>query len=182
VRSELTRLSNLLPPPRSAEEALARFRETVEARNLTGTVEYSSAPQPAPRPIYQRTNLAGRFGKAMPWWACVLRNKARPFTALSVAIAISSHVNQRSGEAWASQETIARGLGISPKAVSRAVRTLVEVGVLTVRRRRRDTNVYRVNLGSAAARESKVMLDSPDTGLDSPTVVAPDSPPVVPQT
>jgi DNA-binding transcriptional MocR family regulator len=52
-----------------------------------------------------------------------------------VAIALSSYVNARSGEAWPSLKLLADGLGTDPKVIARALKKLETRGWITVQRR-----------------------------------------------
>jgi biotin operon repressor len=59
-----------------------------------------------------------------------------------VGLEIFSYVNQASGEAFPSQATIARRLGITERTVRTAVKQLVDAGHINVRRRRGRNNLY----------------------------------------
>lgn len=68
--------------------------------------------------------------------------------AVRVAIAISKHLNSRSGDAHPSQQTLGAACGTSARRVRDALQALIEAGYLTSRRRGRDaggaglSNVY----------------------------------------
>ena len=59
-----------------------------------------------------------------------------------VGLEIFSYVNQASGEAFPSEATIARRLGITDRTVRTAVKQLADAGHINVRRRRGRNNLY----------------------------------------
>jgi biotin operon repressor len=62
-----------------------------------------------------------------------------------VGLEIFSYVNQASGEAFPSQATIARRLGITDRTVRTAVKQLADAGRINVRGRRGRNNLYSPN-------------------------------------
>jgi biotin operon repressor len=63
-------------------------------------------------------------------------------TARLVGLEIFSYVNQASGEAFPSEPTIARRLGITDRTVRTAVKQLTDAGHIKVTRRRGRNNLY----------------------------------------
>jgi len=59
-----------------------------------------------------------------------------------VGLEIFSYVNQASGEAFPSEATIARRLGITDRTVRTAVKQLADAGRINVTRRRGRNNLY----------------------------------------
>jgi DNA-binding transcriptional regulator YhcF (GntR family) len=64
-------------------------------------------------------------------------------TAFAVYIAIKSHTDLQTGNAWPSIATLAKQVGCSPDTVERSQKKLVEAGLLKVEKRGRS-NVYSV--------------------------------------
>ncbi|MGJ5049942.1 helix-turn-helix domain-containing protein [Bradyrhizobium oligotrophicum] len=79
------------------------------------------------------------------WLQQIAADRLLPPLALHVATILASYFNQRSGEAWPTQETLANRLGISTRAVSRNLFQLAALGHLgvVISRGRRRPNVYR---------------------------------------
>ncbi|MGY3496683.1 helix-turn-helix domain-containing protein [Bradyrhizobium sp. USDA 4502] len=79
------------------------------------------------------------------WLRQVAVDRSLPPMALHVATIVAQHVNQRSGDAWPTQETIANALGITDRAVRRNVTELAARGHLdvAVSGGRHRPNVYR---------------------------------------
>jgi hypothetical protein len=68
-----------------------------------------------------------------------------PQTAMSVAWALSGYINSDSGDAWASQATMAKKSGLEEVSFRKLAARLRELGFLTVTRRGRgSTNNYRL--------------------------------------
>jgi hypothetical protein len=66
------------------------------------------------------------------WLQQVAADRALPPMGLHVATALASFVNQRTGDAWPTQETLANMLSITTRAVQRNIAELVERGHLEV--------------------------------------------------
>ena len=72
-------------------------------------------------------------------------NCCLPGAAFKVAICILNHANQRSEQAWPSQETIAVETALSERTVKRAIKQLVHTGWIE-RRTTRGTDGFAHNV------------------------------------
>jgi DNA-binding FadR family transcriptional regulator len=83
------------------------------------------------------------FARARLQAADELRRDGKLSTAARlVGLEIFSYVNQASGEAFPSEATIARRLGITDRTVRTAVKHLADAGHMNVTRRRGRSNLY----------------------------------------
>jgi hypothetical protein len=81
--------------------------------------------------------------RKMDWLNALNFDRRRHPLDVTVALAIASHLNEESGTAWPSDETIAcEAGGISTRSVKYARQRLRKAGWLTWKRRARDTNKY----------------------------------------
>ena len=126
--------------------------------------------------------VGAQYGKMPKWIGLALRKEPRRFTALAVAVALSTYANSRTRQAWPSLETLAEDVGTSTRAVSNAIRTLERVGFLSIKRRRRQSNLYTVYLDSPAAVKSRGAFDAMISRLNLPQSNSLDSPPGFTQT
>ena len=99
---------------------------------------FDSVVQISDNTPFTGTFEAGNPLKAIDW---AMASPARK-TDRSVLLAIVRHVN-RAGEAWPSIERIARLADVSIRRVQQAVKTLVELGLIVLRKRPGRTTVYR---------------------------------------
>lgn len=78
----------------------------------------------------------------------VVRLKLPPTEKL-VLLVIANYINDASGDAWPSQNTLASDTGLARQTVNKAISRLVKKGILTSCRRSKDgkltSNIYRIN-------------------------------------
>jgi hypothetical protein len=88
------------------------------------------------------------------WLRQVANDGGLSSTASRVAIALTKYFNREyEGWAWMAQATLARDLGITERAVRSALADLVQRGHLVTKRRgKRATNLYRLALNSESDR------------------------------
>lgn len=97
-------------------------------------------------------NVPGGFQAAKEAWLKALIAHPVSAGALAVAVAISTFLNRKSGEAWPSHETLADMTNRNRSTVWRAIHHLERLNLLEVRRGRgrHITNRYRPLLGLIA--------------------------------
>lgn len=111
---------------------------------MRGTGRAARAEAPSMRTDDGKSHeaIAGpKWGRVSPWWWRAVRKHPNALVAIGVAIEIARHADS-DGVAWPAQDTIAAELGISRSSVDRAVRVLIDVGVMSRRRRQRLSNAY----------------------------------------
>jgi len=157
--------------------SLASARDKVlKASHKVNEKEKPGAPTPGDKSS-PASPIIAPWGKCASWWAIALKNEPAPFTALSVAISIAAHAGA-DGAAWPSIATIGVEIGVRPNAVSKAVQTLIRVGIIS-RKRRRISNLYQVFLDSPTMRESQ---DSPTKGESNGSRFTPNGSQIHPKT
>lgn len=85
------------------------------------------------------------WGRVHLWWFRRLRQRGASVTARDVLVAIASHANKTTGEAYPTIETLAGEVGISERSVRSAIREIKDAGIVTVtarNRRLRESNLY----------------------------------------
>jgi biotin operon repressor len=90
---------------------------------------------------------AKAYGRVPLWWIVSLRASGAGIMARDVLVVIASYAEKKTGQAWPAVETIAETLGVSRRAIQRAIAELGDVGILRItrrNRRKRETNVYRL--------------------------------------
>ena len=89
----------------------------------------------------------------LDWLDQVARDDTLPPSALRVAVILMRHLNRKSGLAWPSQGRLAEALGLTDRAVRKAIDALVKAGHLSVTagRGRSKSSVYKPILHAVAA-------------------------------
>ena len=67
-------------------------------------------------------------------------------TSRLVLRSLVDYANEETGECYPSIDTIMENTGLGERAFYRAIKELIEVGLLTKQKRKRKTNLYTVNL------------------------------------
>jgi biotin operon repressor len=90
---------------------------------------------------------ATAYGRIPLWWIVTLRKSGAGIMARDVLAVLASYAERKTGKAWPSQETICATLGVSSRAVKKAIAELAGCGIVRVTRRNRrkgESNVYRL--------------------------------------
>ena len=117
-----------------------------------------------------------RGGLVAPWWGNVIAAEPRfRFTALRVAALLSEHRNYKTGECFWSQLRIAQELGLHRNRVGEAVELLQHVGIVSIRRRYRDSSVYTLNFDRVDATAARVSTTQVDATAASETTMIVDA-------
>ena len=93
------------------------------------------------------TQRVVRFGRIPLWWIVALRDAGAGIMARDVLIVIASYADKSTGLAWPSVESISEDLGVSRRAIVKAIRELEENGIIKIarrNRRKRESNLYRL--------------------------------------
>lgn len=101
------------------------------------------------------------------WLQSLCADKDVKLSALRVAVIIANHINGKIGEAWPSQSTIARLIGIERHNVNRAISSLVDLGYLKVRK---AGQLNRYSMSTRIQPDTPAVI-SPDTAGGEPIVV-----------
>jgi hypothetical protein len=113
--------------------AMAPSSENKDCRDLLGPG--SSQIEPAGRLVNenegQRQAQSGSLGKWL-WIEQVACDASLPPTAVRVAIVIGSHLNDKTGDAWPSIDTIAEVLEVVPNCVRKSIKALAGNGHLEI--------------------------------------------------
>ena len=76
-----------------------------------------------------------------------------------LAITALKYANSKTGLFWPAQATIAKRLGCSRETVCRALKQLVQKGLISPVASNRDTNTYRVSIQSESEKEPEKLPD-----------------------
>lgn len=117
---------------------------------------------------YRKETRSGRdyAARKTAWLEQVSKDTTLMPTAHRVAMMLPKWLNAKSEEAWPAQKTVADELGLTTRAVNKALAKLVENGHLSVKRGKRGfngTNTYKMELSEkelATARSSSTTASS----------------------
>lgn len=169
--TDLFELSRIAPAVYSAylKRERERLAQAADDRHIERKNDSPRRASVEPKPA--RAHKEG-YGKVTPtlvrWLVPALKGQPRRFLALAVANAILSYTNHRTHKAWPSLEKLAQDVCSTVRSVSKVIGTLEDIGLITIRRRQRQSNIYTLYLDSPNVVKSKDSLDSPISNPDSP--------------